>query len=99
MNLGFQFKPVVWMAGVLAAIDAVLALNETMQLLPDGWTKWLLAASAILTGLLGRLVYRRVTPLADPKAANGRPLVPVPPGRVPPGTPDDALDATKPPVN
>jgi hypothetical protein len=94
MNLGFQFKPVAWMAGVLAAIDAVLAANEAFHLLPDDATKWLLFASAILTAILGRMVYNRVTPLADPRAANGRTLVPTPPARVPPGTSDAALDAT-----
>jgi hypothetical protein len=94
MNLGFEFKPVVWMATILATIDAVLLANDTLSLLPDGWTKWLLLASAILTGILGKLVYSRVTPLADPKAANGRALVPSPPARVPPGTPTTYLDAT-----
>jgi hypothetical protein len=95
MKLGFEFKPVAWMAGVLAVIDAVLAINEGAHLLPEGWTKWLLLVSAVLTAVLGRLVYNRVTPLADPKAANGLPLVPTPPARVPPGTPESALDATE----
>lgn len=98
MKLGFEFKPVVWMVGLLATIDAVLAANEAFHLLPDDATKWLLFASAILTAILGRMVYNRVTPLADPKAANGLPLVPTPPARVPPGTPDSALDATRPPT-
>src|SRR5688572_26443423 len=95
----FRFQPVAWMTSILAVLDAVIAANELYPVVPESWTPMLLFISAALTAVLGRMVWSRVTPLADPHAANGRELVPTPPARIPPGTPETSLDATVPPVD
>lgn len=91
-----KFQPVAWMTGTLAVLSTLLAVDEQFHVLPEGWTKWLLLASAAITILLGKLTHGVVTPLVDPRAANGRRLVPTPPARVPPGTAESSLDADRP---
>jgi len=96
---GFKFKPVAWMSTILGILVALMALDDALKeagagdLVPTRWEPYVLGAIAILTAVLGKLAHDRVTPLADPKAANGRALVPTPPATVPPGTPQQYLRA------
>ena len=90
---GFKFEPVRWATRALALLTALIGVDAMFHLLPATWTPWLLAAEALLALLLGRQVRSVVTPLAAPKAANGRALVPTPPATVPPGTPRQHLRA------
>ena len=73
-----KFEPVRWMAGVLAFLTALIAVNEMFHLLPGAWTPWLLAAETLLTLLLGRQVRNAVTPLAAPKTEDGQPAILLP---------------------
>ncbi|HEX8106117.1 MAG TPA: hypothetical protein VF516_00250 [Kofleriaceae bacterium] len=101
MKINFKFQPVAWMSTVLGALTALMTLDETLEqthagdIVPTAWEPYVLGAIAVLTAVLGKVVHSKVTPLADPRAANGRPLVPVPPARVPSGASPDALDAER----
>lgn len=73
---GFKFAPVAWMTMTLGVLTAVEAVNETLRLLPSSWTPYLVGAITVLTAVLGRLAYDRVTPTAAPKDDAGNALVP-----------------------
>jgi hypothetical protein len=99
--MSFKLKPVAWMTGILGFLSAVVALDETLEatgtadLIPATVEPYAQGAIVFLTILLGKMTYNRVTPLADPRAANGRQLVPTPPAKIPPGVGPSALDATR----
>lgn len=78
MNLkGFRFEPVRYATGALALITALIAVNEIAHVIPEAATPYLLGAETLLAILLGKVVRDRVTPLAAPRDAGERALVPV----------------------
>ena len=72
----FRFEPVRYATGALALLTALIAVNETVHVIPGAATPYLLAAEAVLALLLGKAVRDRVTPLAHPQDNGERPLVP-----------------------
>lgn len=74
---GFTFKPVAWMTTILTALTALMALDETIDVIPERVSPFILAAIAVLTAVLGKLVHDKVTPVAAPVATTGVPLTPV----------------------
>lgn len=84
-NWAFKFEPVAWMTTIVGVLGALMTLDETLEqtgtadLIPATWEPWVLGITAALTVLLGKVVRGRVTPLADPRSAEGYPLGPVPP--------------------
>jgi hypothetical protein len=71
-----KFEPVRWMTGTLAIVAGLIAANETLHVLPAGWSEVLLYASMVLTVVLGAITRSKVTPLAAPRLDEGTPLVP-----------------------
>lgn len=74
---GFTFKPVAWMTTIVAALTALMALDATVDVVPDKATPYLLGAIAVLTAVLGKLTHDKVTPVAAPKSSTGIALTPV----------------------
>ncbi|HEV8172847.1 MAG TPA: hypothetical protein VGP91_04285 [Actinoplanes sp.] len=93
---GFKFEPVAWLTTLAVVLGAVLEADAQYHFLPATWGHWAAVVAAVVGLILVALKARsKVTPLADPKAANGRTLVPSPPAKVPPGTPEQYLDAER----
>jgi hypothetical protein len=74
---GFTFKPVAWMTTILGILTGLMTLDETVDVLPENVSPWVLAAIGVLTVVLGVIVHGKVTPVAAPKASTGVPLTPV----------------------
>lgn len=94
MDNGPKFEPVAWLTAASGVLLAIQAADEVTNLLPDRVAAWVAFLSIAVVALLGFLARKVTTPLADPKAADGRLLVPSPPARVSPDTPLSELDAT-----
>lgn len=88
-------NPVLIYSAVIAALSAFLGVAGLTDRVPENVVFWLGVALAVLTAAGGVVVRGQVTPLADPTAKDGRPLVPSPPAEVPAQTPPRALDATR----
>lgn len=73
---GFKFQPVAWMTAVLAVLTALMTLDETIDVLPEAVSPFVIGAIAVLTVVLGVIVKGKVTPTAAPKDDAGTPLVP-----------------------
>lgn len=80
--MSFKFKPVAWMTGILSALGALMALDDTLErtgaanLIPEAWEPYCQGAIVVLTVILGKAAYDRVTPLAAPRDSAGARLVP-----------------------
>ena len=68
--------PVAWMAGVLALLTSADAVALLLHGLPPAAASWVGLGITLLTLILGKITHNKVTPLADPRTDNGRPLVP-----------------------
>ena len=82
--MSFRFKPVAWMTTILAALSGAVALDETLEatgtadLIPAAAEPYVQGAIVLLTVILGKLTYNRVTPVAAPKTEDGRPAILLP---------------------
>jgi hypothetical protein len=65
------------MTSIVAALTALMTLDETVDVLPDRFTPFVLGAIAVLTVILGWVAHNKSTALAAPKASTGVPLAPV----------------------
>lgn len=80
--MGFKFKPLAWMTGILTTLGALMTLDRTLEeagvqdIIPEAWEPYVQGAIVLLTVILGKAAYDRVTPLAAPKDDAGTPLVP-----------------------
>lgn len=70
-------EPVRILYAVTAALSALLGVAGLGDFLPERVIFWLGVALAVLTAAGGEIVRNRVTPVADPHDAQGRPLVPI----------------------
>jgi hypothetical protein len=86
-------RPVLIFGAALAALTALTTYADIENMIPTGPLNWIRLGTVILGAGGAFWVQSQVTPLANPQAKDGRPLVPSPPARVPAGTPDAALDA------
>lgn len=71
-------EPVRILYAVIAALSALLGVAGLTDFLPTQVVFWLGVALAVLTAVAGEIVRNRVTPIADPHARDGAPLVPAP---------------------
>lgn len=69
-------RPVLWVMSVLAGINAVLAVGTLQDLVPVVVYGWVMLASAGIQASVQFWVQSQVTPLNDPKGADGTQLVP-----------------------
>jgi len=93
---GFKFEPVVWLATIAAVLGAVLDADAQYHFLPTTWGHWVAVAVAVVGLVLVALRARgAATPLAAPRAANGRPLVPAPPATIPSSASPESLRADR----
>lgn len=65
---------ILWV--VVVALGAVLGVGGVADYIPDRVLFWLGVLFAVLTAVVGEMVRSRVTPLADPRDNQGRPLAP-----------------------
>ena len=65
------------MTTILTVLIAIMTVDETIDIIPDNVSPYVLAAIAVLTAILGKLAHDKSTALADPKASTGVPLAPV----------------------
>ena len=71
-------RPVLIYAAVMAGLSAVTGYAGLDQLIPSQAVAWLALVTVVTGAVGGVLVQGRVTPVADPRAVDGRPLVPNP---------------------
>ena len=71
-------KPVVWLTAVASFLVAVNAALAGTGLLPPKIEAALATLSVIATVYLGVRAHNSVTPLAAPRTADGRRLIPMP---------------------
>jgi hypothetical protein len=69
-------RPVVVYAAVMAGLAAVLGFGGLADLIPAVAIAWLTLATAVISAVGGVLVQGVVTPLSDPRDAEGRRLLP-----------------------
>lgn len=68
--------PVAWLSVAVAALTAGDAAAEQAHLLTGTQSAWAGVVIAVLTLVAGRAAHNAVTPLAAPRDAAGRTLVP-----------------------
>lgn len=68
----FRFEPVAWLTTLAVVVGALLQADAEYHVLPAAWARWL-AFAALAAGLIVAGVKTRgaVTPLADPRDADG----------------------------
>lgn len=72
----FQVKPVAWLTTAAVVVGALLEADREWHVLPGNVGHWLgFAAGALALIVAGVKAHGAVTPLADPKTADGRPAV------------------------
>lgn len=71
----FKKFPVAWMTVLLAAASSGVGIALQQELISQDTAGWIAVAIAIASTALGVATHRIVTPLADPVAADGTPLV------------------------
>lgn len=69
--------PVAWMTLILAILGSGDAVALYTEVLNKEQAAWVTTIVTLATLVLGKLTHGAVTPLADPKANDGTPLVPV----------------------
>lgn len=69
-------RPVLIFGMVLAALTAVTTYADAENIIPNPWLNWLRVATAVLGAAGAFYVQTKTTPLSDPKANDGTPLVP-----------------------
>jgi hypothetical protein len=87
-------RPVLIFGLVLAVLTAVTTYADIENLIPAGILNWMRLGTVVLGAGATFWVQAQVTPLTDPRAKDGRELVPTPPAKIPPGTTEAQLDAT-----
>lgn len=80
MNI-FRKFPVATVLTVLGALATGEQIAEQEGLIHGPWTGWAKVVLLILLAILGKAAHNASTPVADPKAADGTPLVPDPTAR------------------
>lgn len=74
----FKFQPVAWLTTIAVLLGGLLEADRQFHVLPGTLGHWAaFAAAAIAIILVGLKAHESATPVADPKAADGTPLVPV----------------------
>lgn len=68
-------RPVLIYAAVMAGLTALTGYAGLDQLIPSQAVAWLALATVVVGAVGGALVQGQVTPLADPRAKDGGPLV------------------------
>ena len=76
---GFKFQPVVWMTAILTILTTLMTIDETVDILPEKVSPFIIGAIAVLTAILGKLAHDKVTATADPKTTIDGTLVPLVP--------------------
>lgn len=76
---GFKFEPVAWLTTLCALVIALAGSQELAGILPPTLAGWLYMAAVVAVVILGVIARGRVTPLARPRDADNRRLVPTPP--------------------
>lgn len=74
----FRIFPVAWMTIALTFLTSADAVAIWTHLLTKDQATWVGLTLAGLTAILGKAAHDKVTPVADPKAADGTPLVKAP---------------------
>ncbi len=69
-------RPVLIVTMALAALGAVTGFAGLADLLPALAVKWLMLVNAVAIAVSGVYLQSVVTPLSDPKDADGNPLTP-----------------------
>lgn len=77
--MNFKFRPVAWLTTLAALVIALAGSQEFVQLLPPQVAGWLTMAGVGAVILTGVMAHGSVTPLARPRDADNRRLVPTPP--------------------
>lgn len=75
----FKFQPVLWMTTIVTVLTALMTLDETVDILPEKVSPYVLGAIAVLTAILGKLAHDRATATADPKTTIDGTIVPLVP--------------------
>jgi len=70
-------NPVLLVMSLLAGLSAALGLGVFQDLVSPTVLGWLLVSQAVVTAVVQYWVRGQVTPIANPKAADGTPLVKV----------------------
>lgn len=70
--------PVAWMTIALTFLTSADAVAIWTHLLTKDQATWVALGLALLTAILGKAAHSKVTPVVDPKAADGTPLVRAP---------------------
>lgn len=73
MNLIRKF-PVATLGGIVGFLVMMLGTAVQMGLIPDRYAAWVALALAGLTWIGARLAHSVVTPLVEPKGADGKQL-------------------------
>lgn len=68
--------PVAWLTGIITILVGADAILEQAHVLTPKQSSWAGIVVAVLTLIGGTITHGKVTPLAAPKDASGRPLVP-----------------------
>lgn len=70
-------RPVIWVMSLLAGVNAVLGLGTLQDLISPTALAWVVLISAGVQAAVQFWVQSQVTPVALPRAADGRPLIPL----------------------
>jgi hypothetical protein len=73
-----RHNPVAALTTVYTVLATVTGVVIELHLLPDTVTGYAAGAVAVLAAVLGAVTHTKVTPLVNPKNAEGVPLIPVP---------------------
>jgi hypothetical protein len=73
-----QHNPVAALTTLYTVLAAATGAIIELHLLPDKVTGYATGAVAVLAAVLGAITHTKVTPLVNPKNADGVPLIPVP---------------------
>lgn len=74
-NVAGRPRPVLYVATLLVALQAVAAGAEFTDSIPDKAFGWVLLAIAALQAVLGLWTQGQVTPVSDPRGMDGEVLV------------------------
>lgn len=71
-------RPVLIFGAVIAGLSVLSESADALDVLPGAVLPWVRLALAVATAVGGALyVQTRVTPVSDPRTADGTPLIPV----------------------
>lgn len=87
--MGSRPRPVLIVTMALAGLGAVTGFAGLTDLVPAKVVLWLALVNAVAIAMSGVYLQAVVTPLSDPRSADGRRLVPAEPAQPPSGTADD----------